>query len=55
MREWKVKNKKKNNGKMKGEKRERKDRQTAKQLCQPLGKFKIRKREEEKGKISLHR
>ena len=30
---------------MKGEKR---DRQTAKQLCQALGKLKIRKREEEK-------
>ena len=30
---------------MKGEKR---DRQTAKQSCQPLGKLKIKKREEEK-------
>ena len=30
---------------MKGGKR---DRQTAKQLCQPLGKLKIRKREEKK-------
>ena len=32
---------------MKGEKR---DRQTAKQSCQPLGKLKIKKREEEKEK-----
>ena len=32
---------------MKGEKR---DRQTAKQSCQPLGKLKIKKREEEKKK-----
>ena len=32
---------------MKGEKR---DRQTAKQSCQPLGKLKIKRREEEKRK-----
>ena len=35
---------------MKGEKR---DRQTAKQSCQPLGKLKIKKREEEKEKKKL--
>ena len=45
MRGEKVKNNKKDDRKMKGEKR---DRQTAKQPCQPLGKLKIRKREEEK-------
>ena len=39
------KNNKKDDRKMKGEKR---DRQTAKQSCQPLGKLKIKKREEEK-------
>ena len=32
---------------MKGEKR---DRQTAKQSCQPLGKLKVKRREEEKRK-----
>ena len=35
---------------MKGEKR---DRQTAKQSCQPLGKLKIKKREEEKEEKNL--
>ena len=35
---------------MKGEKR---DRQTAKQSCQPLGKLKIKKREEEKEKKKI--
>ena len=37
----------KDDRKMKGEKRVR---QTAKQSCQPLGKLKIKKREEEKKK-----
>ena len=37
----------KDDRKMKGEKR---DRQTAKQSCQPLGKLKIKRREEEKRK-----
>ena len=37
----------KDDRKMKGEQR---DRQTAKQSCQPLGKLKIKKREEEKEK-----
>ena len=41
------KNNNKNNGKMKGDKR---DQRTAMQLCQPLRKLRIRKREEEKGK-----
>ena len=45
MRGEKVKNNKKDDRKMKGEKR---DRQTAKQSCQPLGKLKIKNREEEK-------
>ena len=40
-----MKNNKNDNRKMKGERR---DRQTAKQLCQPLGKLKMRKRVEEK-------
>ena len=35
---------------MKGEKR---DRQTAKQSCQPLGELKIKKREEEKEKKKI--
>ena len=47
MRGEKVKNNKKDDRKVKGEKR---DRQTAKQSCQPLGKLKIKKREEEKKK-----
>ena len=37
-------------GRWKGKKR---DRQTAKQSCQPLGKLKIKKREEEKDKKNL--
>ena len=40
----------KDDSKVEGEKR---DWQTAKQSCQPLGKLKIKKREEEKGKKKL--
>lgn len=36
---------------MKGEKR---DRQTAKQSCQPLGELKIKKREEEKEEKNIY-